>query len=455
MNILDELHKKQEQSEYYKKQASNWQEKYYEAMNEIKELRKLLSQFLNANTPTSQLPPQFKTSIEERPEKGSVPRGKPEGSPGATRQEPEKVDRKIKLALPSSCVKCGKKLIKNKNYRIVYDIIMKMFTTEFEYEDGYCPNCGEYHVATHPELPEKGIFGYNLQALITEIRHNFAGSYDKTNRLLESLFGVCFTAPSLNDCIERVAEQLEPSYENIEDKLPKTEYVHSDETSWPVNGIQMYLWLFVNSMFTFVTIQKHRNRRVLTDIFGEKYKGTVISDCFSAYNEFAENFQKDWIHLLRKAHFEMEKFPKGDIKVLYEELLNLYYAMKDFLEKEPSMEERERKYKIFNKKLDAIKRYRWKSKPAQDIIKNWIEKYEGHWLTAILIPGIRLDNNVAERGIRPMIPTRKLLGGHRTIEGAKNFAIIETHRQTWKMHGKSSYNALVEHLVNRRQEILI
>jgi transposase len=455
MNILDELHKEQERSEYFKKKADEWQEKYYEIDKRLKETEKLLKQFFNSNTPTSQLPPQFKTSIEERPEKGSIPRGKPPGSPGATRQEPEKIDREIKLVLPNNCGRCGKRLIKNKNYRLVCDVVMKMITTEFEYEDGYCSNCGEYHVNRHPELPERGIFGYNLQSLITEVRHNFAGSYDKTNRLLESLFGVCFTAPSLNDCVERVAEQLEPSYENMKDKLQKTEFNYSDETSWFVNGILMYLWLFVNSMFTFVTIQKHRNRRVLIDIFGEKYGGTIISDCFSAYNEFAKNFQKDWIHLLRKAHFEMEKSQNDDIKRLFDELMNLYYAMKEFLENEPSIEERKKKYNIFNKKLDALRRYQWKSKPAQDIIENWIERYDGHWLTAILIPGIRLDNNAAERGIRPLIPTRKLLGGHRTLQGAKNFAIIETHRQTWKMHGKSTYNALVEHLVNRRKEILI
>jgi hypothetical protein len=39
------------------------------------------------------------------------------------------------------------------------------------------------------------------------------------------------------------------------------------------------------------------------------------------------------------------------------------------------------------------------------------------------------------------------LGGHRTEKGAKNFAIIETMRQTWKQQGISPHNALTEKLI--------
>jgi hypothetical protein len=48
----------------------------------------------------------------------------------------------------------------------------------------------------------------------------------------------------------------------------------------------------------------------------------------------------------------------------------------------------------------------------------------------LLIPEVSLTNNICERGIRKVILTRKLLGGHKTEKGAKNFAIIETMRQT-------------------------
>src|SRR3990167_5529693 len=240
-NIFDELARQSKEIEHYKQQAVEWQNKYYEVVKELKETKKLLNQFLNANTPTSQLPPQFKTSPDERSEKGTVPRGKPEGSNGATRNYPEKFD------------------------------------TEFAVEEGVC-DCGECYTGTHPELPERGIFGHNLQAFITELKHNFVGSYEKVSNFLESLFGFCFTQTAMNDCMTRVAEQLEPSYVNLKEQLPKTKQFNSDETSWPVNGVLWYLWLFATINFIFIRIINPRARRVLGFIIRIKIKFMVANN---------------------------------------------------------------------------------------------------------------------------------------------------------------------------------
>ena len=35
-----------------------------------------------------------------------------------------------------------------------------------------------------------------------------------------------------------------------------------------------------------------------------------------------------------------------------------------------------------------------------------------------------------------------MLGGHKTREGTKQYAIIQTHRMTWKYQGKNQYNEL-------------
>jgi len=453
-NVFDELARLKAELEQEKRLRKGWQEKYYEIDKRLKETERLLKQFLNANTPPSQLPPQFKTTSNPRPETGTNPRGKPEGSNGATRDYPEKIDKKIKVTIPNNCQRCGKRLQKQTYLRPIYDIFMKMFVTEFHVEEGYC-DCGECYIGTHPELPERGIFGHDLQAFITELKHNFAGSYEKISNFCGSLFGICFTQTAMNDCVKRVAEQLAPSYDDIEERLPKTEYAHGDETSWPVNGVQQWLWLFITMNWVFITIDKSRARRVVTDIFGEQYQGIFISDCLPVYRYFAASFQKDWIHLLRKSYFEKEKHPDTDIFEMHELLRNLYETMKSFLVDNPSAEKRERGYRKFKKQFKGIMNYEWESKSAQDIVTNWLKKYEDHWLTALSVPGIVLDNNIAERGIRRVIPSRKLLGGHRTQGGAKNFAIIETHRQTWQMHGKSSYEALVDHLRTGRKEIFI
>lgn len=446
INIFEEVKRLRQEVEYYKNQAAEWQKKYYKLEKEFKELKALLNQFLNANTPSSKLPPQFKPSFNERPEKGTNPRGKPEGSNGATKEEPEKIDRRLKAKISDKCKQCKRKLIKEVYYRIAYDIPkINIRVTEFEVEEGYCKHCDLLYVGTHPELPAEGMMGPNLQAFFTDLKHNFAGSYDKIEGFFESLTGFSFTHTAINDCVDRVAAQLEPSYKGYEDQLAQEDYAHSDETSWPVDAKQYWLWLFVTANFVFIAIKNSRARKVLTNLFGYFYDGVIISDCLKVYENFASAFQRDWTHLLRKSHFEAEKYPNRNVAKLHETLSNMYDDVSNFLTTNPPFEQRVWQSIMYHQKLQRIVKCRW-SNPASNIVNDWLKRYEGQWLVPVIMPRIPLTNNIDERGIRKVIPTRKLLGGHRTEKGAKNFAIIETHRQTWKLKGQSPYNMLVNKL---------
>lgn len=449
IDIFEELKRLRQELEHERRLRIEWQNKYYKLEKELKEVKALLNQFLNANTPSSKLPPQFKPTFNERPEKGTNPRGKPEGSNGATKEAPEKIDRKINVKVSKSCKRCGRKLKIETHTRITYEIpTIKAIVTEFEVEEGHCEHCDLLYIGTHPELPHEGMIGPNLQAFFSELKHNFAGSYDRVSTFFESLTNLSFSPAAINDCIERVATQLEPSYKNFEERLTETEYAHSDETSWPVNGQPWWLWLFVTANFVFLTIQNSRARKVLINLFGEFYDGVIISDCLKVYENFAAAFHKDWVHLLRKTHFEAERSPGKNIVKLHEELGNMYDDVISFLSTKPSFEQRVWQSVLYHQKLQRITQHRWRSNPAQNIVNDWLKRYEGQWLVPVIMPEISMTNNIDERGIRKVIPTRKLLGGHRTERGARDFAIIETHRQTWKLRGKSPYVMLVGYLRN-------
>jgi len=45
--------------------------------------------------------------------------------------------------------------------------------------------------------------------------------------------------------LDRVAEQLRPAYEAVNDQLRQREVVNVDETGYPVDGAQHWLWAFV------------------------------------------------------------------------------------------------------------------------------------------------------------------------------------------------------------------
>ncbi len=450
VDIFEENKRLREALEQEKKLHAEWQNKYYELLNELKKTQALLRQFLNENTPSSKLP--FKYPSKEQSEKEPKPRGKPAGSNGGNKEAPESVDRKIKARLEEKCPRCGKIICRkdiDTRLRYVYDAIIKAIIIEVE-EEFYPCDCGEFCIGIHPDIPQRGMMGYNLQTLFTELKFNFSGSYANISKFFNNVTNgkIDFSPKAINDCVGGIAKKLEPSYDEIESEIKNEDYAYSDETSWPVNGESWYLWMFVTINFVFIKIENSRARRVLIDIFGEDYHGGIISDCFKVYNNFAKWFQKCWVHLLRKARFEAEKNPKKNIVKLYEQLKNLHKEMSDFLKENPPPDARKKKKIEFEKKLNQIINYKNWCKEAQGIVDNWLIDYRGHWLTAIEIEGISLDNNLCERKIRGSIGWRKMLGGHKTREGAKQYAIIETHRQTWKHQEKYPYNELLTILKN-------
>lgn len=451
IDIFEENRRLKKELEYERKKRKQLEKRCSRLEKRVKELESLLRQFLNANTPSSKFPPGFtlKSMSPNRDPKGTNPRGKPKGSNGATRKEPTKFDEKLNV----KAKKCpnGHRKIKKSGFhgRIIYDIgeiplKVKLFNVR-EYD---CLKCNLHFSATHPELPKEGMIGPNLQAFLTELRHNFAGSYERISGFLDSLTGTTFSPQGIKDCVNRVAQDLNPSYKKMEEEIGQAEVVHSDETSWPVNGNGWWLWLLCSLNVIFITINQSRARKVITNILGDYYPGVIVSDCLKVYNNFAVAYQRCWSHLLRKTHFEKEKTPKRDITKLHEQLTFLYEDMNAFLESNPSFEQRVWNGIMYNQKLQRITNHRWRSDNAKSIITNMLKNHRGQWLVGVLMPDVELTNNKDERGIRKVIPTRKLLDGHRTNQGAYDFAVIESHRQTWKLRNESPYNKLVEYLMS-------
>ena len=382
---------------------------------------------------------------------GTNPRGKPKNSNGETRKIPKKVDRKIKVKFSKKELQLLKeKYGKNLKIKIVKRYVwelpsIKLLVTLFNVQRAYI---GKKLVAeaTHPEMPLRGIFGNRLRAWIIALKNGFAGSYERIVEHIEDITGESFSAQALKDCIHRTGEELEPSYKELETQLRESKVAGSDETGWKINGVLYYLWLICTVNIVFITIEKSRGRDVMIKIFGKEFEGVIISDCWVVYQGFAKHFQKCWAHLLRRTHYLAEQYPKKDIVKLHEWLTSLFNEMSNFLEKDSPPELREKKYKLFNRKLKKIRNYPWRSEEAKGIVDNWLKKYSNDWLTAVRIPGVKLTNNDTEREIRSVIPTRKLLGGHRTENGARYYAITQSLRLTWKRRGYSPFHKMTEKL---------
>lgn len=456
VDIFEENKRLNEENKYLKEQVNNWKTAYHKLEKRVVELEKKLNQLLNVNTPSSSLPLFMKPKITSpnRPPKGTNPRGKPKGGNGATKELPTKIDRTVE-ATADKCPNGHTDIEEIDFYsKLVYEINkIKLQVIEAIVKQYRCrvDGCHAIFEGTHPEIPKEGMIGSNLQAFVSELKHGFAGSYEKISNFLGDLTGTTFSPQGLNDCIHRVADQLQPSYNQLESELRNSTAVGTDESGWPVNGEKWWLWLFTTMNIIFLAIDKSRGRKVITKILGNEFEGTVTSDCLAVYQKFAEAFQKCWSHLLRKTHSFAEKYPRRDIKKLHKQLTNLYNEVDEFLGNDPPFDQRVLASIMYNQKLTKIISHKWSSKQAKSVVANYLKKFAGQWLVSVIIPEVEMTNNKTERGIRKVIPTRKLLGGHRTEQGANNFAIIETHRQTWRLRGKSPYLEMIDYL--RQQNV--
>lgn len=379
---------------------------------------------------------------------GTNPRGKPLGGNGATREIPKKIDRKINVNFDNKELailkeRYGNRLKIKKVKLYIWDIpIIEMFVTQFTVERIYL---GKKLIAqaVHPELPKRGIFGNTLRAWIISLKNGFAGSYEKVAEHIQDLTGEVFSQQSINDCVRRTGEELEPEYMALGTELREAEVVGGDTSSWRVNGINWILWMFCSINLVYIHIDKSKARKILLNILGNEFEGVFVSDCAPEFQKFAKFFQKCFSHLLRATHTFALENPKKDIVLLHQWLTNLFNEMSNFLKEDPPPEKREKMFNYFDGKLEDIIKHKWKSEEAKSIVANRLVKFRDDWCTAIIMSGVSLTNNDTEKHIRSAIPTRKMLGGHRTEEGAKYYAITQSLRLTWRLRGLSPYHEMI------------
>ncbi len=187
LDIFEENKRLRDELEQEKRLRSDWQEKYYELLNELKKTQVLLRQFLNENTPSSKLP--FKYPSKEKSENEPKPRGKPVGSNGGVKEMPEHADREVKAKFEERCPRCGKVIRRREidtRIRYVFDAILKAIIIKVE-EETYLCDCGEFCIGKHPDVPQRGMMGYNLQTLFTELKFNFSGSYANISKFFDNV----------------------------------------------------------------------------------------------------------------------------------------------------------------------------------------------------------------------------------------------------------------------------
>jgi len=284
-----------------------------------------------------------------------------------------------------------------------------------------------------------------------------------TNRRLSDFasLGCPLSQGTVTGGLQRFAPLFQPLIEAFRIKQLTERLFHADETGWKVfeklegkEGYRWYLWLMQSPSVAYYLMAPGRDAGVPTDHFNglEEGKFTVflVCDRYSAYGKLVKNIPLIvlafcWAHVRRDFLDAARRWPElkdwmfhwlDDIAELYH-LNNVRVSDWD---KDNTLSKQSKVFKqshtALRKKIAMMKAKCdtcLRQKDLDEVQRSILTSLENHWSGLILFaqyPQIRMDNNLAERGLRNPVTGRKRYYGSGSVWSAKLAAMMFTVLQT-------------------------
>lgn len=325
--------------------------------------------------------------------------------------------------------------------------------TEYRLHGCRCSVCGEVVWAKLPPgVVEGQLFGPRLQALIAYMKGSLHASYTGLEEFCREVLEIDVSRSHLCNVIARVNDALAEPYEQLAEHIPTEPVLNIDESGWKDKGARYWIWVFSAPLISFFYIAKSRAAKVLEDVLGMTYDGTIISDFFSAYVKYANRLQQFCLaHLIRDIKFLTTLADETDrqfgerLLIDFRRLFHLWHL----------------RHKIPKDRLDRIMlRIKARVLRLAGIHVNG-ERSKSRTLARRLVkhgeaifrflfdPNVEPTNNAAERSIRVAVIDRRITQGSRSPMGRQWNSRIWTVLDTCRKQDRSAWqflqNALSAH----------
>ncbi len=408
---------------------------------EKEKLEKELKKYKNANTPSS-ANKHLKENTQGLKAKEGAKRGAPKGHKGSTFTWPT-ADEIIDL-IAEKCAQCESTNIEPTGYvkkkKVICYIKAKTIIKQYNQYEFRCLDCNTLTLANHKDIPEKGIYDKTIQSLVNYLKFKARLPHNLVVDVMNNIHNVPMTEPTSLEITRRASNKLEPLYKKLEEDIKQAEVVGADETSHSVNGINHWIWVFCNELITLFKFNKERGGDIVEQTLGKDFQGKLISDGWETYTAYTRDnkivHQRCWGHLENEVKFECKKKHPD----LYKWCHDIYLMVK-----------KGKKYKQEKRRQDMHKKCKtqltmligtMKAHTNLRKLANKIENAGDKWSTCILHPELPIDNNEAERSLRPFVIMRKIIGCLRSDLGMKNYEIMMSLISTWQKQGKNTYHTL-------------
>lgn len=369
------------------------------------------------------------------------PKGRPGGRPGhkpAFRKTPERVDEEVSLPL-LACPRCGGANlsdVQETRNRPVEDIELgRTKVTSYATERKYCRDCRKVVESPVTAAVPGARVGLRAMLVVVYLKVGLRLPVEAIPPLLKRFFGLTVSEGEVSAIIARMAEAFGPFYGKLVEEMRERPARNIDDTEWWVSGLVKYIFAFVTKRETVYHIATKRDHKAMLEVLGEHPKGVDIHDRHSSFKTLAMKTgnrpQQDcWAHIIEDAK-ELAQF-HGDEGKHVHETCKLIYAKGKAFDHKGNDEDIARLSRELRGNLDRP----YKSKKCEGFVRNLLRDMDaGELFEFVKNPDVDGTNNAAERALRKAVVARKISGGSRSENGAKNYATLLSVWETLKQRG--------------------
>lgn len=364
--------------------------------------------------------------------------GQKKGHIGTGRKKPEIIDEQVSCFV-SSCPDCGNPVNRSESFHphVITDIPswrdMKPVITEYRIEYQWCKNCHKAVSAAPLGVIPGSRIGINLFLMILIWRYQLRLPFTKVSEILRMQYGIALSPGGIVGITKRARKFFGKRYDDLLTEIRGAPVKHADETTWGMDGLLYWCWIFLTEKSVYYTIEESRGKGVPEKILKDAI-GILVRDGYAAYLKLPLMQQACFAHLYRKARDAKErKGASKEAQNLFIEIKQMYGMLAEDIKRPFIKKEREELFEAYKKDLKKIGTKIYQPEDARRV-QTYLKNLGDNVLTALLYENVPLTNNAAEQAARKIVIGRKISGGSRSEVGVKthavNMSIMETiHKQ--------------------------
>ncbi len=305
-----------------------------------------------------------------------------------------------------------------------------------------------------PRLIPKTRFGVSVWRHLLLEKFHYQRPIERAIKVLANQ-NISLSPGTITGGFKKIMPLFFPIYNALQEQSLQNHHWHADETRWEVYeeiegkaSSRWYMWIFKAQDTVIFKVSPTRSAQVPRDFFKDTGNNSILSvDRYSAYkciaNEGLLILAFCWAHVRRDFLDYAKSHPSEDAWAMdwVEEIANLYHINNQRILFNPESAE----FQLFDNKLrKAANEFQDKYKQQlldENLVKEKkaiLTSLDNHWkgLTVFIdyffVP---MDNNTAERGLRPAVLARKAFYGSRAVWSAMLLVLLMSIFQTLELWG--------------------